>query len=921
MSRPRSSVWPSASGGPRCRPPWRPAAGPTTVRQRHGERGPGSLHPVRRRRGRSSHRQGRRQHGDRRKLHQRQRPVPQPDCGVQPATGALSGFNLSFNGEVDAIVPGPTATPRTSGAASPRSAAPRSRTSPSSTSSVARSSAPSSLRASARGATSTTSSSSATAWYLGGTFTVGGWQAPQRDRRPQRGDGGPRPVDERPAHRSPQRLRQRRAGWQSVLGPRRHARRRPDGRHRQLQVRRRSAARPGRPDRPDRRHRGRADRLGHAAATRRTASTGPSTATCAACPTRPTARTSSSPPPVVASRTRCVTRRRGSRPTRPAPTSSRPGSPRPVATRCGGSRSPTTRSSSAATSAGGTTRYGVDSPRPGAVPRPGLMALDPVSGRPLEWNPGRNPPGKAVYALLATSEGCTSAPTPTGSATASTSGRRSRFFPYPGGDTSPRPRRLASRHGLPRRFAGSTGATNVLYRVNAGGGAIAVARQRARLDGRHRLDQPATATPAATRPAGTPIRTVDVTVPATTPRPSSTASGGPRTTPPRCSWAFPVPAGTPVQVRLYLANRCSCTSTAGQRVSTSPRRPPVLTNFDIVADVGDQPGTMRAFDAHGDGTVNIDFAHVVENPLVNGIEIVRTDVAPLRHGDGRLSRRARPRGSARRARGPRPARRHRWATPVAPSWSATPSSTAPPTATCTADLRRRHLRAAVQIDPYHDPPGRTSTTTSAAPSTATLPTLVRPDARTSRACSTALGGCTTRSTVTADSSGGGSRPTAASSTSAPRTVAARCDFSDAGGMFADGGKLFFVAAVGRHALQGRLRRRRRQRDPRRRSAARPSTASTGANRSMFLYGGPALEPGADRGVRVLVHRPACALRRLGVVGPGRLGRLVRLGLRGRGTATGKTPQPRLRGGGHVHGDAHGHRRQGCDGDDDQGRHR
>jgi len=48
---------------------------------------------------------------------------------------------------------------------------------------------------------------------------------------------------------------------------------------------------------------------------------------------------------------------------------------------------------------------GSDSPKEGAVPRPGIVALDPINGMPLSWNPGRNPRGAGAYALLATSDG------------------------------------------------------------------------------------------------------------------------------------------------------------------------------------------------------------------------------------------------------------------------------------------------------------------------------------------------------------------------------------------------------------------------------------------------------------------------------------------------------------------------------------
>ncbi|HEU0103394.1 MAG TPA: hypothetical protein VFR07_13840 [Mycobacteriales bacterium] len=50
-------------------------------------------------------------------------------------------------------------------------------------------------------------------------------------------------------------------------------------------------------------------------------------------------------------------------------------------------------------------QIGRDAPGPGAVPRPGVAALDPATGLPLAWNPGRNPRGVGTQALYATSAG------------------------------------------------------------------------------------------------------------------------------------------------------------------------------------------------------------------------------------------------------------------------------------------------------------------------------------------------------------------------------------------------------------------------------------------------------------------------------------------------------------------------------------
>ncbi len=49
--------------------------------------------------------------------------------------------------------------------------------------------------------------------------------------------------------------------------------------------------------------------------------------------------------------------------------------------------------------------YGQDNPQRGAVPRPGLAALNPVNGVPLSWNPGRNPRGHGAEEIYATAAG------------------------------------------------------------------------------------------------------------------------------------------------------------------------------------------------------------------------------------------------------------------------------------------------------------------------------------------------------------------------------------------------------------------------------------------------------------------------------------------------------------------------------------
>ena len=124
--------------------------------------------------------------------------------------------------------------------------------------------------------------------------------------------------------------------------------------------------------------------------------------------------------------------------------------------------------------------------------------------------------------------------------------------------------------------------------------------------------------------------TVGNTVPSTTPSAIFNSERWDPASLPRCSGTSPCP-----QER---TSRSACTSSTsagappavGQRVfNVAIDGNTVLNHYDIVADVGDRVGTMKSFNIpNSDGNVNIDFSHVTENPLINGIEIVNADVPP-----------------------------------------------------------------------------------------------------------------------------------------------------------------------------------------------------------------------------------------------------------------------------------------------------
>jgi PKD repeat protein len=275
-----------------------------------------------------------------------------------------------------------------------------------------------------------------------------------------------------------------------------------------------------------------------------------------------------------------------------------------------------------------------DSPGEGSVPRPGLAAVNPVNGLPYAWNPGRNPRGAGAYALYVSPNGLYVGSDTTYIGNHQYYRGRIAFFPLTGGEdvSVPSPVTLPANVYMAGQVPTSTN-TNVLYRVDAGGPAIQAIDNGPNWQADD--SDPSPYRNSGSNTASYPQLTQETSaVPATTPigiyaterwDPGSKGDGQ------EMQWSFPVKPGLPIEVRLYFANNYSGTSQVGQRVfDVSLDGTTVLDHYDIVADAGNLTGTMKAFDITSppSGDVTIDFTHEVENPLINGIEIVRTDEAP-----------------------------------------------------------------------------------------------------------------------------------------------------------------------------------------------------------------------------------------------------------------------------------------------------
>lgn len=270
---------------------------------------------------------------------------------------------------------------------------------------------------------------------------------------------------------------------------------------------------------------------------------------------------------------------------------------------------------------------GLDHADTGAVGRPGLAALDPASGVDLSWNPGRNPRGHGATVLHASEDGLY-----VGSDTDWVGNwehfrPRLAHFPLAGGEVPPAGQSATlpgEVHFADVEVDSGAGVPQILYRVNAAGPALPALDSGPDWEADNAASSPYRTTGSLTSTLATEVPQVQEPVPETTPIEVFSSIRWDPPSEPAMQWTFPVPSGTPVEVRLYFADRCWCTHQPGDRVmDILLDGEPAAVAFDVVEYAGYNRGSMLAFPATSDGSIEIEFQHVVENPIVSGIEIVR----------------------------------------------------------------------------------------------------------------------------------------------------------------------------------------------------------------------------------------------------------------------------------------------------------
>ncbi|MEM8828032.1 MAG: malectin domain-containing carbohydrate-binding protein [Cyanobacteria bacterium P01_G01_bin.19] len=170
----------------------------------------------------------------------------------------------------------------------------------------------------------------------------------------------------------------------------------------------------------------------------------------------------------------------------------------------------------------------------------------------------------------------------------------------------------------------------IIYRVNAGGAEIAAT------DGdiawsadTASNNSPFLSDPGSNNTASFPVVGPGANIPDTVPDTIYDTERWDQPGGSEMQWAFDVPEEGLYEVRLYMGNGFSGTNDPGERifdVAIEGSVPDSLNDIDLSEQFGHQIGGVIINTVMvSDGTLNLEFVHSVENPLINGIEIVQLD--------------------------------------------------------------------------------------------------------------------------------------------------------------------------------------------------------------------------------------------------------------------------------------------------------
>jgi hypothetical protein len=165
-------------------------------------------------------------------------------------------------------------------------------------------------------------------------------------------------------------------------------------------------------------------------------------------------------------------------------------------------------------------------------------------------------------------------------------------------------------------------AGTVMYRVNAGGGALA-GGWAADTKGAPSPYSNVSAAKSEVTSVAASINTSHVSIPAGTPAALFQTERWDQTTGTEMQWDFAVDAGT-YEVRLYFAETHGKSQKIGGRVfDVLIEGQLMLDNFDVFAEVGANVGLVKSFIVHADSNLDIDFLRGVQNPSIKGLEIIK----------------------------------------------------------------------------------------------------------------------------------------------------------------------------------------------------------------------------------------------------------------------------------------------------------